>query len=224
MQEELLRYYDFCRDGDQVGTLMAVNILVCTMPTSLTVNVQDRDTLCLEHLFGSQLSESPGLGENLIAFDQTMFLTQMDFDSGFDTYGFAYIPKACLASRGRSASHSGACAMQVSFKPGCKKMYINSLLMIMRHRLKVYFHGCGGATAPSLDSSIVRIAEANRKIVRPLAKVSVRQRNLHDIVLALTFCIQLLFPSIKKNNNVTMSHPNSAEVARGCWDAYVQIP
>eukprot|EP01065_Artemidia_motanka_P048384 TRINITY_DN7773_c3_g1_i1.p1 TRINITY_DN7773_c3_g1~~TRINITY_DN7773_c3_g1_i1.p1 ORF type:complete len:354 (+),score=113.83 TRINITY_DN7773_c3_g1_i1:47-1108(+) len=64
-------------------------------------------------------------------------------------------------------------------------------------KLMVFFHGCGGCGTPSSDDTYTRYAES-RGVV-------------------------LLHPCVMKGNNVSLRHPNSFEIARGCWDGYGQL-
>lgn len=61
----------------------------------------------------------------------------------------------------------------------------------------VRFHGCGGMQGVDQDNTIHRYAESNGIVV--------------------------LYPRIRKMNNVTETHQNVNEIARGCWDGYGQL-
>ena len=65
-----------------------------------------------------------------------------------------------------------------------------------RCALLVNRHGCGGLHPWDWNGTLARYAEAN--------------------------AIVLLAPKMRGNNNVSLTHTNAHEVARGCWDSYGQ--
>jgi len=133
---------------------------------------------CLRHTFQEGLKLSRILGralqppaavgkrENSRVFRQNAFLD--DFNVGFDTIGYYYVPSKCRPGAAEDAS----CLLLVNWS------------------------GCGGADPFDWNGTLARYAESNG--------------------------IVLLAPRIKGQNNISLTHPNAYEVARGCWDSYGQ--
>jgi len=160
--------------GAEVNTLAMYGMMTTDPETQLkyidkcaTEEGVDDDKECITHVMGPKVKINPPAAtasSRVRVFNMMPFIA--DYNLGFESTAFAYIPGACYNT-------TTAC------------------------RALVHFHGCGGNNGPDQDARIHLWAETNNLVV--------------------------LYPRIKKNNNVTRTYPNSYEIARGCWDGYGQL-